>query len=114
MTSLAASAEALPDVRGIVFLGFPLHGIGKPPNTERSAHLDDVEVPMLFVQGTRDRLADLELLRPVVDALGSRAYMHVIEHGDHSFKVPKRSGRTQEEALEEVADAVAGWVRQLL
>ncbi len=114
MTSLAASAEALPDVRGIVFLGFPLHGIGKPPNTERSAHLDDVEVPMLFVQGTRDRLADLELLRPVVDALGSRASMHVIEHGDHSFKVPKRSGRTQEEALEEVADAVAGWVRQLL
>lgn len=114
MTSLAASAEALPDVRGIVFLGFPLHGIGKPPNTERSAHLDDVEVPMLFVQGTRDRLADLELLRPVVDALGSRASMHVIEHGDHSFKVPKRSGRTHEEVLEEVADTTARWVGQLL
>ena len=111
MTSLAAADAALPGVRGIVFLGFPLHGIGKPPGIERSEHLDQVAPPLLFVQGTRDRLANLDFLRPVVDRLGPRATLHVVEGGDHSFKVLKRSGRAHEEVMAEVADAVAGWIR---
>ena len=110
MTSLAAAEAPLPGVRGIVFLGFPLHGIGKPPGIERSEHLGRVEVPFLFVQGTRDRLANLDFLRPVVHRLGARATLHIVEGGDHSFKVLKRSGRTHPEVMEEVADTVAGWV----
>ena len=108
MTSLAAADAPLAGVRGIVFLGFPLHGIGKPPGIERSEHLHRVELPLLFVQGTRDRLANLDFLRPVVERLGSRATLHVVEGGDHSFKVLKRSGRTHEEVMAEVADAAAG------
>lgn len=110
MTSLAAADDPLPGVQGIVFVGFPLHGIGKPPGTERSEHLDRVDAPLLFVQGTRDRLANLNFLRPVVDRLGPRATLHIVEGGDHSFKVLKRSGRTHEEVMAEVADAVAGWI----
>ena len=110
MTSLAAADAALAGVRGIVFLGFPLHGIGKPPGIERSEHLHEVEVPLLFVQGTRDRLANLDFLRPVVERLGPRAALHVVEGGDHSFKVLKRSGRTHEDVMAEVAGAVAGWM----
>ncbi len=110
MTSLAAAEAPLPGVRGIVFLGFPLHGIGKPPGIERSEHLGRVEVPFLFVQGTRDRLANLDFLRPVVAGLEPRATLHIVEGGDHSFKVLKRSGRTPPEVMAEVADTVAGWV----
>ncbi len=111
MTSLAAADAPLAGLRGIVFLGFPLHGIGKPPGIERSEHLHQVDLPLLFVQGTRDRLANLDFLRPVVERLGSRATLHVVDGGDHSFKVLKRSGRTHEEVMAEVADAVAGWIR---
>ena len=111
MTSLAAAAAPLAGVRGVVFLGFPLHGIGKPPGIERSEHLERVALPLLFVQGTRDRLANLDLLCPVVDRLAPRATLHVVEGGDHSFKVLKRSGRTHPEVMAEVADAVAGWIR---
>lgn len=111
MTSLAAADAPLPHVRGIVFLGFPLHGIGKPPGVERSEHLGRVGVPLLFVQGTRDRLARLDLLRPVVGGLGAGATLHVVEGGDHSFKVLKRSGRTHPEVMAEVADAVGRWIR---
>ena len=111
MTSLAAADAPLAGVRGIAFLGFPLHGIGKPPGIERSEHLHRVELPLLFVQGTRDRLAHLDFLCPVVDRLGPRATLHVVEGGDHSFKVLKRSGRTHEEVMAEVADTVAGWIR---
>lgn len=111
MTSLAAADAPLAGVRGIVFLGFPLHGIGKPPGIERSDHLHRVGPPLLFVQGTRDRLANLDLLRPVVERLGPRATLHVVEGGDHSFKVLKRSGRAHEEVMAEVAGAVAGWIR---
>ena len=110
MTSLAAADAPLAGVRGIAFLGFPLHGIGKPPGIERSEHLHQVELPLLFVQGTRDRLASLDFLCPVVERLGSRATLHVVDGGDHSFKVLKRSGRTHEEVMGEVADAVAGWI----
>lgn len=111
MTSLAAADAPFAGVCGIVFLGFPLHGIGKPPGIERSEHLHQVELPLLFVQGTRDRLARLDFLCPVVERLGPRAALHVVEGGDHSFKVLKRSGRTHPEVMAEVADAVAGWIR---
>ena len=108
MTSMAAAEEPLAGVSGIVFLGFPLHPAGAP-STERGEHLARVDVPMLFLQGTRDALADLGLLRPITDALGARATMHVIEGADHSFHVLKRSGRTDGDVLDELASTVAGW-----
>lgn len=111
MTSLAASKEPL-DVRGIVFFGFPLHPAGAPA-TERGEHLAAVPNPMLFLQGTRDKLADLGLLRPVVDQLGSRATLHVVEGADHGFDMLKRSGRTAAEVLEELAKTLATWADRL-
>jgi uncharacterized protein len=108
MTSSAAAASALPGVRGLAFLGFPLHPPGRP-DTRRAEHLDRVTVPMLFLQGTRDDLADLSLLKPVVERLGERATLHVVDDGDHSFAVLKRSGRKQDEVLNELADAVSRW-----
>ena len=107
MTSLAASQAPLEGVAGLVFVGFPLHAAGKPGD-ERAAHLADVSLPMLFLQGTRDKLAELDRLRPVVETLPSTT-LHVVEGGDHSFHVLKRSGRTDDEALEELADTLAGW-----
>ena len=106
MTSQAAAESRLAGVRGIVFLGFPLHPAGKP-GTARADHLADVEPPMLFLQGTRDALADLSLLRPICERLGPRARLHVIEGADHGFHVPKRSGRSDADVIEELADAVA-------
>lgn len=108
MTSQAAAAEPLEGVAGLVFLGFPLHAPGRASDG-RGSHLDDVTVPMLFLQGTRDALADLDLMRGVCTRLKKRATLHVVEGGDHSFKVPKRSGRTPDEVMNELADAVAGW-----
>ena len=108
MTSLAAAAEPLPGVRGIVFVGFPLHAAGRTGD-ERADHLAVVEVPLLFLQGTRDKLAPLEELRPVCERLGARAKLAVIEGGDHSFHVLKRSGRTDEQALDELADTLVTW-----
>ena len=108
MTSEAAAAGLIPAVRGLVFLGFPLHPAGRP-SRERADHLGEVAVPMLFVQGTRDRLAGLDLLGPEVRALGPRASLHLVENGDHSFHLPRRSGRTEGEVLDGVARAVAGW-----
>ena len=112
MTSLAAAAEPLPGVRGLVFLGFPLHAAGKP-GSERGEHLAQVALPLLFLQGTRDKLAELELVRPLCADLGSRATLHVVEGGDHSFKVLKRSGRSEAEALDEVADAIRSFADAL-
>lgn len=108
MTSRAAAAEPLAGVSGIVFLGFPLHPAGQP-GVSRADHLARVDVPMLFLQGTRDTLADLTLLRPVLEHLGERATLRVIEHADHSFHVLKRSGRTDEEVLDELARSIAEW-----
>ena len=109
MTSLAAAAEPLAGVRGVAFLGFPLHAAGKP-GTDRAEHLARVTVPMLFLQGTRDALADLDLLRPVVAGLGARARM--IEHADadHGFHVPKRSGKTDDQVIDALAAEIAEWV----
>lgn len=110
MTSLAAAAEPLPDVRGIVFFGFPLHSPGKP-GTDRAAHLAKVTVPLLFLQGTRDSLAKMELIEPVIEGLGDSATLHVADGADHGFHVPKRSGRTDDDVLDELADAVVVWAR---
>ena len=112
MTSLAASKEALPGVRGLAFFGFPLHPAGAP-SIERAAHLDRVTVPMLFLAGTRDKLADLGLLRPVIDRVGDRATLHVVEGADHSFEVLKRTGRTAADVLEELAQTVVAWAETL-
>ena len=109
MTSQAQAAEPLPGVQGLAFLGFPLHPAGKP-GIERAAHLAEVGVPMLFVSGSRDALADLELLKPVVTGLENRATLHVVEHADHSFKVAARSGRTSADAEGEALDALAEWM----
>src|SRR5260370_29935501 len=108
MTSQAAAQHELDGVRGLVFFGFPLHP-PKQPGTKRADHLAKVTVPMLFLQGTRDTLADLKLLRPVCAKLESRATLHVIETADHSFHMLKRSGRSDAEVLRELAETTASW-----
>lgn len=110
MASQAQAAEPLANVRGLVFAGFPLHPAGKP-STERAGHLADVRVPMLFLQGTRDTLADLDLIRETTAKLGSRATLHVVEGADHSFHVLARSGRNDAQVREELLDAMAGWMK---
>jgi predicted alpha/beta-hydrolase family hydrolase len=112
MTSLAASEGRLDKVRGLVFFGFPLH----PPNqpgTKRAEHLGEVKLPMLFLQGTRDALADLKLLRPILAKLGTRATLHVFEGADHSFHVLKSSGKTDKDVLTELAQSASDWMKKL-
>jgi predicted alpha/beta-hydrolase family hydrolase len=111
MTSQAQTKAPLACVRGLVFLGFPLHPAGQP-SSERAKHLAEVKIPLLFLQGTRDALAELELLEPVVKGLGSRATLHLVQEADHSFHVLKRSGRNDREVMAEVLDAFATWVAQ--
>jgi predicted alpha/beta-hydrolase family hydrolase len=113
MTSNAAARGPLEGVAGLVFLGFPLHPAGQPAVT-RAEHLDRVEIPMLFLQGTRDTLADLPLIGSVATRLGSRATLHVVEGADHSFAVLKRSGRTAGEVFQELAATIAGWCRTVV
>jgi len=112
MTSLAASEAALERVEGLAFLGFPLHAPGRD-SADRGAHLADVDLPMLFLQGTRDKLANLDLLRPLVDDLGGRAKIHALDSGDHSFKPLKSSGRTHDEVLIEAVSVLSGWLTDL-
>jgi predicted alpha/beta-hydrolase family hydrolase len=95
-------------VRGLVFFGFPLHPAGRP-SIERADHLGNVRLPMLFLQGERDKLAEPDLLRPVCAGLGERATLHLVPEADHSFHVPKRSGRSDDEVLDELAATVAQW-----
>jgi predicted alpha/beta-hydrolase family hydrolase len=112
MTALAAAGHPLDNVRGLVFFGFPLH----PPNqpgTKRAERLPDVKLPMLFLQGTRDKLANLNLLRPICAQLGARATLHIIESADHSFHVLKSSGKTDSEVLQELARTAATWTQRL-
>lgn len=109
MTSLAAADRDLDEVRGLVFFGFPLHAAGKP-STERGDHLVDVTVPMLFLQGTRDSLAKLELLDPIVNALGKQVTLHRIEGGDHGFRVPRSAGRSEAEVRLELGRVAADWM----
>jgi predicted alpha/beta-hydrolase family hydrolase len=112
MSSQAASQELLGGVRGLVFFGFPLHPPNKP-GTKRAEHLAKVPIPMLFLQGTRDTLADLKLLRPICEELRSRAKLHVIETADHSFHVLKSSGKTDADVLRELAQTTASWAENL-
>jgi uncharacterized protein len=113
MTSLAQAKAPLPGVLGLAFLGFPLHADNKP-SIKRAEHLPRIDIPMLFLQGTRDRLADLRYLEPVIEELGPKAKLHEIAWGDHSFLILRKSGRSNEEALEEVLDALAGWIKELV
>ncbi|HKE49361.1 MAG TPA: alpha/beta family hydrolase, partial [Rhodanobacteraceae bacterium] len=109
MTSQAQAAHAMDGVRGLVFLGFPLHPAGKPSD-ERGAHLADVHVPMLFLQGTRDDLATLSLLEPLVARLGAGATLRLFDDADHSFHVPAKSGRKDADVLAALADTIAAWL----
>lgn len=109
MTSQYLSLGEDDTLRGVAFLGFPLHAPGRD-GVERADHLKNVKVPMLFVQGTRDKLAEIGLITSVSNELGRRATLHVVEDGDHSFAVPKRTGRSSGEIMHEIADALATWV----
>jgi predicted alpha/beta-hydrolase family hydrolase len=113
MTSQAQAASPLPGVHGLVFLGFPLHPAGRPSD-QRAEHLCDVQVPMLFLQGTRDALADLALLAPVTQRLGQRASLRLFEEADHSFHVPARSGRKDADVRREMLDALAAWTLSVI
>lgn len=110
MSSQAQAADPLPGVRGLVFVGFPLHPAGKP-GIARAEHLAKVQVPMLFLQGTRDTLADLGLVRQAAEPLGARATLQVVEGADHSFHVLVRSGRTDDEVVSELVEAMVDWMR---
>lgn len=109
MTSQAQALAAMPSVHGLVFFGFPLHPAGKP-SAERADHLKSVRVPMLFLQGTRDTLADIALLRPLLAKLGSGATLKLFEDADHSYHVPAKTGRNDEDVLADVLDAAATWM----
>jgi uncharacterized protein len=109
MTSQAQASAPLAGVHGLAFFGFPLHPAGKPSD-DRAKHLYEIRIPMLFLQGSRDSLAELKLLEPVVERLGKSATLHRVEGADHSFHVPVRSGRTDAEAMREILDAFANWL----
>lgn len=109
MTSQAQAIKPLPGVQGLAFLGFPLHASGKP-SIERAEHLREVKIPMLFLQGTRDELAQLDLLQPLIDRLGARATLKLLQDADHSFHVPARTGRKDAEVRAEMLDALATWI----
>jgi predicted alpha/beta-hydrolase family hydrolase len=113
MTSQAQAATPLAGVRGLAFFGFPLHPAGRPSD-ERAKHLFDIRVPMLFLQGTRDKLAELPLLERLTQTLGTRASLRLFEHADHSFHVPVRSGRNDHEVMRDMLDVFATWVEALL
>ena len=113
MTSQAQAAAPMEGIRGLAFLGFPLHPANRP-SQDRAKHLFDVKVPMLFLQGTRDALADLKELEPVCKALGSRATLKLFEDADHSFHVPARTGRKDPEVRAEMLDAFAEWIQRVV
>ena len=113
MTSQAQAAAPLPGVRGLVFLGFPLHPAGQPSD-ERGKHLSEVQIPMLFLQGTRDALASLQFLQPLVERLGTRATLRLAQDADHSFHVPARTGRRDSEVRTEMLDALAIWIEMVM
>ena len=113
MTSQAQAIKPLPGVKGLAFIGFPLHPAGKPSG-ERAEHLREVKIPMLFLQGTRDELAKLELLQPLIDQLGARATLKLLQDADHSFHVPARTGRNDAEVRADMLDAFATWIEQTI
>jgi uncharacterized protein len=112
MTSLAAAKEPLDNVRGLIFFGFPLHTPGKPSD-KRGEHLSEVPLPLLFVQGSRDTLADLKLVKGLCARRGKQAELFIIDGGDHSFHMLKSSGRSDSEVLQEIAAKAASWMAAL-
>lgn len=112
MTSLAAAKEPLESVRGLIYFGFPLHAAGRT-SADRGQHLFDVKLPMLFLQGSRDALADLKLLKPLCARLGEKAELFVIDGGDHSFHLLKSSGRSDDQALDEAVTKASSWISRL-
>ena len=112
MTSLAAAKEPLEGVRGLIYFGFPLHAAGRP-SADRGQHLFDVKLPMLFLQGSRDALADLKLLKPLCARLGEKVELFVIDGGDHSFHLLKSSGRSDDQALDEAVTKASSWISRL-
>ena len=112
MTSQAQAISPLSGIRGLAFFAFPLHPAGKP-SSDRAKHLAEIDIPMLFLQGTRDSLAELSLLEPVVERLGSKATLHLVQEADHSFHVLARSGRNDREVMDEILDAFAVWAGAL-
>ena len=108
MTSTAQSKEALDGVRGLIFYGFPLHAPGKP-SSDRGDHLYNVRIPMLFLQGTRDSLANLDYLKPIVGKIGKLATLEVIDQADHSFKVPKSTGLAEHDVMNDLTDRIVNW-----
>jgi predicted alpha/beta-hydrolase family hydrolase len=113
MTSGAQAASPLPGVRGLVFLGFPLHAAGKP-SEERAAHLFEIDIPMLFLQGTRDALADAKLMQKLARSLGPRATLLFLQDADHSWHVPARSGRTDADIMQQALDALVSWISTVI
>jgi len=109
MTSQAQALDPLPGVRGLVYFAWPLHPAGKP-GTDRAEHLAAVKLPMLFLQGSADELAETKLLKPVVASLGKRAKLHLVDHADHSFHVPAKSGRKDPEVMDKILDVAAEWM----
>ena len=112
MTSQAQAEAPLPRVEGLIFFGFPLHAANQP-SVARAQHLEAVQTPMLFLQGTRDALADLKLLKPITEALGGRATLSVVEGADHGFHVPARAQRTDQQVLDHMLDVAAEWLAQV-
>jgi predicted alpha/beta-hydrolase family hydrolase len=112
MTSQAQASEPLEGVKGLAFLGFPLHAAGKPTSA-RAAHLSQIKIPMLFLQGEKDKLAQAELLKPLITELGPKATLLWAPQADHSFHVPKRSGRTDEQIMASLLDAFAAWADKI-
>lgn len=108
ISSRVAAFDRPDELRGLIFLGYPLHGAGRP-DTRRAQHLTDIKVPLLFLQGTRDSLAEIDLMRSVVGGLGAGASLHVVEGADHSFRTLKRSGRKEAEVMDEIVDGVSRW-----
>lgn len=111
MTSMAQAVAPLPGIRGMIFVGFPLHPAGRP-SQDRAGHLLHVQVSMLFLQGTRDRLADLQQLQPLITQLGEGATLKLFAEADHSFHVPSRTGRTDQDVRQELLDTIAAWIAQ--
>jgi uncharacterized protein len=113
MTSQTAAANPLDEIKGLIFFGFPLHAPGKE-STDRAEHLFKVKLPMLFLQGTRDKLAKLELLKPVIKKIGKKADLYIIEGADHSFHLLKSAGKSDDEVLKEISNKVSNWIDSVL
>ncbi|MFB3906768.1 MAG: alpha/beta family hydrolase [Candidatus Eisenbacteria bacterium] len=110
ITSMAAAAGSLDRARGLVFVGYPLQSLGGTAGQDRTSHLFEIRQPMLFLQGTRDRLTPIDAIRTVCREIGARATLHVVDDADHSFRVPKRTGRTGEDVIAELAQAISDWI----